>query len=98
MRSHDGATNSLTEIYADKNSFIDYYKIQNDIETSNLIDNTFIDQQRDSNVRVHTFSFGGKLTRNNLNFYHKLSLTISFPILLPQILVIIISILDMLAM
>ena len=71
LRSHDGATNSLTEIYAEKNSFIDYYKIQNDIETSNLIDNTFIDQQRDSNVRVHTFSFGGKLTRNNLNFYHK---------------------------
>ena len=39
--------------------------------TSNLIENTFIDQKRDSNVRVHTFSFGGKLTRNNLNFYHK---------------------------
>ena len=71
LRSHDGVTNSLTEVYAEKNSFIDYYKIQNDLETSNLIDNTFIDQQRDSNVRVHTFSFGGKLTRNNLNFYHK---------------------------
>ncbi len=71
LRTHHGVTNSLTEIYAEKNSFIDYYKIQNDIETSNLIDNTFIDQQRDSNVRVHTFSFGGKLTRNNLNFYHK---------------------------
>ena len=71
LRAHDGVTNSLTEVYAEKNSFIDYYKIQNDLETSNLIDNTFIDQQRDSNVRVHTFSFGGKLTRNNLNFYHK---------------------------
>ncbi len=71
LKAHDGVTNSLTEIYAEKNSFVDYYKIQNDLETSNLIDNTFIDQQRDSNVRVHTFSFGGKLTRNNLNFYHK---------------------------
>ena len=71
LRAHYGVTNSLTEIYAEKNSFVDYYKIQNDLETSNLIDNTFIDQKRDSNVRVHTFSFGGKLTRNNLNFYHK---------------------------
>ena len=71
LKSHTGLTNSLTEIYAEKNSFIDYYKIQNDLESSNLIDNTFIDQKRDSNVRVHTFSFGGKLTRNNLNFYHK---------------------------
>ena len=71
LKIHEGVTNSLTEIYAEKNSFVDYYKIQNDLETSHLIDNTFIDQQRDSNVRVHTFSFGGKLTRNNLNFYHK---------------------------
>jgi len=71
LKSNTGVTNSLTEIYAEKNSFIDYYKIQNDIESANLIDNTFIDQKRDSNVRVHTFSFGGKLTRNNLNFYHK---------------------------
>ena len=71
LKSHEGVTNSLTEIYAEKNSFVDYYKIQNDLETSHLIDNTFIDQHRDSNVRVHTFSFGGKLTRNNLNFYHK---------------------------
>ncbi|MGB2086914.1 MAG: SufB/SufD family protein, partial [Flavobacteriaceae bacterium] len=36
-----------------------------------LIDNTYIAQQGQSDVKVHTFSFGGKLTRNNLNFYHK---------------------------
>ena len=71
LNLNQGVTNSLTEIYANKNSFIDYYKIQNDNESASLIDNTFIDQKRDSNVRVHTFSFGGKLTRNNLNFYHK---------------------------
>ncbi len=71
LKANDGVTNSLTEIYAEQNSFIDIYKIQNDLNTSNLIDNTYIDQKRDSNVRVHTFSFGGKLTRNNLNFYHK---------------------------
>ena len=62
-------TNSVTEIYAGKNAQIDYYKIQSDKESSSLIDNTFISQERDSEVSVHTFSFGGKLTRNNLNFY-----------------------------
>ena len=61
-------TNSVTEIFADKNTNIDYYKIQNDNSTSSLIDSTFISQKRNSDVRVHTFSFGGKLTRNNLSF------------------------------
>jgi Fe-S cluster assembly protein SufD len=70
LKDHSVVTNSLTEIYAEKNSFVDFYKIQNDLNTASLIDNTFISQQRDSNVSVHTFSFGGKLTRNNLNFYH----------------------------
>ena len=62
-------TNSLTEIFANKRANIDYYKIQNDKSGASLIDNTFIDQQQESNVAVHTFSFGGKLTRNNLNFH-----------------------------
>ena len=62
-------TNSVTEIFADRRAFVDYYKIQNDKHSASLIDNTFIDQKDESNVSVHTFSFGGKLTRNNLNFY-----------------------------
>jgi len=62
-------TNSVTEIFAGKNSNVDYYKIQNDKATSSLIDNTYISQDRDSVASVHTFSLGGKLTRNNLNFY-----------------------------
>jgi Fe-S cluster assembly protein SufD len=62
-------TNSVTEIYVGKNADLDYYKIQNDKVTSSLIDNTYISQDRDSNASVHTFSFGGKLTRNNLNYY-----------------------------
>ncbi|MGM0634666.1 MAG: Fe-S cluster assembly protein SufD [Bacteroidota bacterium] len=62
-------TNSVTEIFAEKNAIIDYYKIQNDKTTSSLIDNTYVHQESNSNCSVHTFSFGGKLTRNNLNFY-----------------------------
>ena len=62
-------TNCVTEIFADKRGIVDYYKVQNDKENASLIDSTFIDQKRESHVSVHTFSFGGKLTRNNLNFY-----------------------------
>jgi Fe-S cluster assembly protein SufD len=63
-------TNSVTEIFAQKRAIVDYYKIQNDAIEANLIDNTFVSQQQESNVSVNTFSFGGNLTRNNLNFYH----------------------------
>ena len=64
-------TNSVTEIFANKRAIVDYYKIQNDNENASLIDNTFINQKQESVASVHTFSFGGKLTRNNLNFYPK---------------------------
>lgn len=63
-------TNSVTEIFAQKRAIVDYYKIQNDDLGANLIDNTYVSQKQESHVSVHTFSFGGNLTRNNLNFYH----------------------------
>ena len=62
-------TNSVTEIFAGKDANVDYYKVQNDALTASLVDNTYISQKDNSVVRVHTFSFGGKLVRNNLNFY-----------------------------
>lgn len=62
-------TNSVTEIFAEKRAHLDYYKIQNDNHNASLIDQTYIHQERDSICKVHTFSFGGKLIRNNLNFY-----------------------------
>jgi Fe-S cluster assembly protein SufD len=63
-------TNSVTEIFAQKRAIVDYYKIQNDNLEANLIDNTYVSQKLESTVSVNTFSFGGNLTRNNLNFYH----------------------------
>ncbi len=63
-------TNSVTEIFAQKRAIVDYYKIQNDNLDANLIDNTYVSQKMESTVSVNTFSFGGNLTRNNLNFYH----------------------------
>ncbi len=64
-------TNAVTEIFAHKRSIVDFYKIQNDRKTASLIDNTFVQQKDNSIVSVNTFSFGGKLTRNNLEFYHE---------------------------
>ena len=64
-------TNSVTEIYTDRHATVDYYKIQNDNVNASLVDNTYIEQQSESIASVHTFSFGGNITRNNLNFYQK---------------------------
>ncbi len=64
-------TNSVTEIFANKRAIVDYYKIQNDQKTASLIDNTYVKQGQQSVASVNTFSFGGKLTRNNLEFYQE---------------------------
>jgi len=71
LTSNAVLTNVVTEIFADKASNVDYYKIQNDKITASLVDNSYIEQQSNSVVAVHTFSFGGNITRNNLNFYQK---------------------------
>jgi len=64
-------TNSVTEIFANKRAIVDYYKIQNDQKTASLIDNTYVKQGQQSVASVNTFSFGGNLTRNNLEFYQE---------------------------
>ncbi|MGB2128517.1 MAG: Fe-S cluster assembly protein SufD, partial [Flavicella sp.] len=69
LSSNTTLTNAVTEIFVNKRGIVDFYKMQNDVTTASLIDGTFISQERDSIASVHTFSFGGKLTRNNLEFY-----------------------------
>lgn len=71
LNSNPVLTNAVTEIFAQKRAIVDYYKVQNDLQTASLIDNTYIAQKQESHVAVHTFSFGGNITRNNLNFYHQ---------------------------
>ena len=70
LNENPALTNSVTEVFAERRAIVDYYKIQNDNQTANLVDNTYVSQQADTTVSVNTFSFGGNLTRNNLNFYH----------------------------
>jgi len=71
LTSNAVLTNSVTEIHAAKRALVDYYKIQNDRLEASLVDNTYIEQHKESIVSVHTFSLGGNVTRNNLNFYQK---------------------------
>ena len=69
LNENNVLVNTVTEIYADKKSIVKHYKIQNDNNTSSLIDNTFVSQQHSSSYNLHTFSFGGELVRNNLNIF-----------------------------
>ncbi len=64
-------TNAVTEVFAAKRAIVEVYKIQNDRLTTSLIDNTFVQQKDSSIVSVNTYSFGGKITRNNLEFHHE---------------------------
>jgi len=71
LNEHPVVTNSVTELYVHEEAFADYYKLQNDLPSSSLIDNTYITQEQNSHASVHTFTLGGKLIRNNLRFFHK---------------------------
>ncbi len=64
-------TNAVTEIFAGKRAIVDAYKIQNDRPTSSLIDNTYVQQKDSSIVSINTYSFGGNITRNNLEFHQE---------------------------
>ncbi|MDC1342267.1 SufD family Fe-S cluster assembly protein [Flavobacteriaceae bacterium] len=46
-------TNVVTEVYADRHSTVDFYKIQNDHASASLVDNTYIEQHVDHHTLVH---------------------------------------------
>lgn len=61
-------TNVVTEVYQEKDSIFDLYKIQNDKLNTSIVDSTFVEQQGNTNANVYTFSLGGNIVRNNLTF------------------------------
>ncbi|QIK16451.1 Fe-S cluster assembly protein SufD [Blattabacterium sp. DPU] len=69
LKKHLVFINSVSEIYAMNHSKIDYYKIQNDLKETSVIDNTFLKQKNNSKCSVYTFSFQGNFIKNNLKFY-----------------------------
>lgn len=60
-------TNAVTEIYCAANSSLERYKIQNDNDKAYHIGTTQVMQEKDSRFSDTTISWGGAITRNNLN-------------------------------
>lgn len=58
-------TNSVTEIFAGKNSQLYYSRIQNEHLNSNLITNLYIQQEKDSRVTTNSITLHGGIIRNN---------------------------------
>ena len=42
LKQHPVVTNSVSEIYVHEDSYVDYYKLQNDLTSASLIDNNFL--------------------------------------------------------
>lgn len=61
-------TNHFTQINCERNSNIEYNKIQNNTLKSRLIDSMNVCQKQDSVCNINTLIFGGEFIRNNLNF------------------------------
>ncbi len=60
-------TNVVTEIYCAPNARLDRYKIQNDNEKAYHVGTTQVQQEKDSYFSDTTISWGGAITRNDLN-------------------------------
>ena len=61
-------SNSVTESSIGAHAHFKHFKVQNDLDTSTLIDSTFVKQGEKSYALVDTFAFSGELVRNNLHF------------------------------
>lgn len=60
-------TNQVTEVVAEKDALVEYYKIQNDKAHANQVTTTHIRQIGKSLVNTVTVSLDGGIVRNNLN-------------------------------
>jgi Fe-S cluster assembly protein SufD len=60
-------TNTVTQLVLKRNAIVDHYKIQDEHENAFFINNTEIEQLRDSTYSSYVVDLGGKLVRNNLN-------------------------------
>ncbi|MBT7619858.1 MAG: Fe-S cluster assembly protein SufD, partial [Flavobacteriales bacterium] len=68
LNNSSSFVNNFTRINCDKNTKIEYNKIQNNTSESQLIDTVNVYQEQDSTCDINTLIFGGSFTRNNLNF------------------------------
>lgn len=60
--------NAVSELYADTDAFVDYYRLQLDHKAGTVVTTTNVYQQSTSNARTTTITLGGRVVRNNLRF------------------------------
>jgi len=59
--------NTVTEVYMDHASNLEYYKLQNKDEYAVILTNTFFHQEADTNLMSNTIILNGGLVRNDTN-------------------------------
>lgn len=67
--SAPGFTDAVTEIYVESNAHLEHIKVQRENEHSFHIALTGVRQERDSAYNGYSVTFGGGLTRNDLNVF-----------------------------
>ena len=60
-------TNTVTQLVLKRNAIVDHYRIQDEGENAFFINNTEVEQMRDSTYSSYIVDLGGKLVRNNLS-------------------------------
>jgi len=60
-------TNTVSQFVLKRNAIVDHYRIQDEGENAFFINNTEVDQMRDSTYSSYVVDLGGKLVRNNLS-------------------------------
>jgi len=60
-------TNSVTEVFAGRNSQFELTRMQNEHNGSTQVTNTYVHQEADSNVKTITITLHGGVVRNNHN-------------------------------
>ncbi len=60
-------TNTVTQLVLKRNAIVDHYRIQDEEENAFFINNTEVEQMRDSTYSSYVVDLGGKLVRNNLS-------------------------------
>ena len=60
-------TNTVTQLVLKRNAIVDHYRIQDEGENAFFINNTEVEQLRDSTYSSYVVDLGGKLVRNNLS-------------------------------
>lgn len=67
IEQKESFTNAVSEIFMDKNSKLDYYKLQNKDDKAVMVNSTYFHQKDNSNLSTNTISLNGGILRNDID-------------------------------